>query len=771
MAAGFFILGIILGNYVDLPSFFLLGILVLSLVTSIYLYFKKSKILDYLLLFTLFLAGFWRYELKTQDFPLNHVSNFLDLDQQVTVTGQIVADPDVREDKTYLTVATSKLEWENKCLNTTGKILVKIRQPTFAFNYGDLIQLKGYLHTPLSRRNPGAFDYQRYLSIKGIYGLVSLSSTEKVKIIENQAGNFFISNIVIPTKKFVKKIFAETLDQPHQALLAGFVLGERRQIPEEIYQMFTRTGTLHLLAVSGFNVGVILLFLLAIVKLLRIPKWINLVILLLGILLFSFITNNQPSVVRASIMAALFLLGFYLEREPNFVNIISFAALLILFYSPLSFFEVSFQLSFAATFGIGFMIPKIENILPQSNFPLKRTIKNWFIIPISVSIAATFFTLPLNSYYFNRFSPVVVVSNLILVPLTGLAVIIGCLSSILGVFSLSLAKIISACNWVLLTLTLEVVKFFSAFSWSQIKVSSPTTFSILVFFLLLILAIFSLESKKVLKILMLSGLLLGIVWAGRHILPVNQILKITCLDVGKEEVIFIQLPQKQNIILGTGSSTEQFNQAERIIAPFLYKKGIRKIDQLILTQTEPEHLQSLHWLIENFTIKNIWSEPIIQNLWPNQLPQNLLRAPLKYTVLFENQEVKVWLGLPDNYNEQKLWKFSNNLFLVIEYKNFIWVWGRTLGLFENLRGNEKKIVLTTDLKEIQELNSSWSKLKQYQTVLIIDNYDRWKDKSEEHTVKSLKKHVSEIWWTKNQGAVTLETDGKEVKFKPTVSKN
>ena len=295
-----FILGIMVGDYVDLPSFFLLAILILSLVFSIYFYFKKSKILDFILLFTLFLAGFWRYELKTKDFPLNHISNFLDLEKPVLLTGKIIVDPDVRENKTYLTVETSKLEWDNRGLPITGKILVKIRQSTFDFNYGDLIQLKGYLNSPLSQRNPGLFDYKRYLSTKGIYGTVFLASPQNIKILENQSGNFFISKIILPTKKFIRNIFTSTLDEPHRSLLAGFVLGEKREISKEIYEMFTKTGTLHLLAVSGFNVGIIVLFLFGFVKLFRIPKWGNLVVVLLGILIFSFITNNQPSVVRAS---------------------------------------------------------------------------------------------------------------------------------------------------------------------------------------------------------------------------------------------------------------------------------------------------------------------------------------------------------------------------------------------------------------------------------------------------------------------------------------
>lgn len=765
-----FILGIMVGDNLDVPSFLLLGILLLTLAGSIYLYFKKSKGLDYLLLFCLFLAGFWRYELKTRDFPLNHISNFVDLDKPLLLTGQVAADPDVRGDKTYLKVATFKIKWDNKSLNVTGNVLVKIREVTYAFNYGDVVQLQGYLNAPLSRRNPGLFDYQRYLSTKGIYGLVTLNGAQKIETIENHTGNFFISKIIIPTKQFIEKVFEQTLDQPHQALLAGFVLGERRQIPEEIYEMFTKTGTLHLLAVSGFNVGVIVLFLLAIVKLLRIPKWINLIILLLGILIFSFITNNQPSVVRASIMAALFLLAFHIEREPNFVNIIAFAALLILFYSPLTFFDVSFQLSFAATFGIGYLVPKMDNIIAKIAWLNKRILKNWLILPTFGSLAATLFTLPINAYYFNQFSAIIILSNMVLIPLTGLAVIIGCLTFILGIIGLGLAQIISAVNWFLLTLILEIVNFFASFSWSQIKISSPAIFSIVLFYLLLILIILSLESKKYLKILAVSVLSIGVLWFGKNILASSpQLLKITCLDVGKGEAIFIELPDKQNILLGTGYSSERFNSAEFVIAPFLYKKGIRQIEHLIIPRPQTEFRAGLNYLKENFTIKNVWHNPQIQDSTLKIFLKRMLAVPLKPGNLSEFGEVKVWIRLPDNYREQKLNRFTDRLILVLEYKNFIWIWGNKTEASSWPPG--KKIVWTININEIQEVNSNWSNLKQDHPVQIISSYDRWKDRLEDQAVNSWEKKLGKIWWTKENGAVTIESDGENLKIKPIISED
>jgi competence protein ComEC len=358
-AAVAFVLGIVIADQIVLSTYLLLALLILLIILCLILLKHSGWLLTGLLLFTLFMAGFWRYEMATSDFPWNHISNFTNLNSSVILTGQIVEDPDLREDRTYLTVAADSLTWQLKKFKTSGKILIRVKEPSNRFNYGDQILVYGYIFSPLGKRNPGTFDYQRYLSTKGIYGQMNVDFATEVAIL-SRGGNFILSKIIAPARKYVLQHFHQSLPAPYDNFLAGFVLGEKRGMPEELRQKFVRTGTLHLMAVSGSNVGLILLFAYFISALLRLPRWLKFGFLALVIIFFALLTNLQPSVVRASVMALLALIAFYTEREINFLNLISFTALLILFFNPQALYDVSFQLSFASVAAIGILLPQMQ---------------------------------------------------------------------------------------------------------------------------------------------------------------------------------------------------------------------------------------------------------------------------------------------------------------------------------------------------------------------------------------------------------------------------
>jgi competence protein ComEC len=189
------------------------------------------------------------------------------LNRPVTITGKIEDEPDIRESKTFLTVETESispienpaLSGDGKTIPTCGQIILKIKESTSRFDYADKVKFKGYLNEPASQRNPGAFDYKKYLNRKKIYGMVSLSKAESIEIVKKEPGNLFSSKIVIPLRKWILGVFDNTLSGNHKALLSGFLLGETRDIPKDIYTMFRDTGTVHLLAVSGSNVGLVIL--------------------------------------------------------------------------------------------------------------------------------------------------------------------------------------------------------------------------------------------------------------------------------------------------------------------------------------------------------------------------------------------------------------------------------------------------------------------------------------------------------------------------------
>jgi competence protein ComEC len=269
-----FVTGILISYFFNLPTFLLFSILILSLFFCILFLLKRDqKSANVFIILSLILTGSFRYELLTEDFPPNHISNFLNLNQPVTITGKIEDEPDVRENKTFLTVETESISEGNKTLPTLGQIILKIKESTSRFDYADKIKFKGYLNEPASRRNPGAFDYKKYLNRKKIYGMVSLSKAESIEIAEKEPGNLLFSKIVIPLRKWILGVFDNTLSGNHKALLSGFLLGETRDIPKYIYNMFRNTGTVHLLAVSGSNVGLVILIIFYFLRLVRVPKF------------------------------------------------------------------------------------------------------------------------------------------------------------------------------------------------------------------------------------------------------------------------------------------------------------------------------------------------------------------------------------------------------------------------------------------------------------------------------------------------------------------
>jgi len=414
----------------------------------------------------------------------------------VIISGNIVKDPDIRKDKTFLTVESKSIIIDEKTHLTSGKILLKIRRQTNLFNYGDFIRVKGFLYQPLSPQDPKAFDYRKYLQRKNVFAIMTIRSPKYVSVLFQENKSLFVSKIVLPVKHYILKVFNYHLKDPHRALLSGFVLGERRGIPNHIYQMFTTTGTLHLLAISGSNVGLVVLFCFYFFILLRFPRKPSYILTIPAVVIFSYITNNEPSVVRASVMASCFLLAFFLEKEKESINILAFSALLILLFSPLSLFDVGFQLSYAATAGIILLLVNPDSLFFQMIKKFKGIIRNWIILPSLVSLAATVSTYPIIAFYFNQISIYTFLANLVMVPLVSLAVIAGSITVIAAILNPFLSLLFSASNWLFLSLTLKSVSFFSNLPYSTAKVSSPTYLFLIFFYLFVTFGLAGWKNKK-----------------------------------------------------------------------------------------------------------------------------------------------------------------------------------------------------------------------------------------------------------------------------------
>ncbi|MCK4426996.1 MAG: DNA internalization-related competence protein ComEC/Rec2, partial [candidate division Zixibacteria bacterium] len=598
-----FITGILVGSFFDLSTLLLFSILILALFFSVLLLLRKDqKSANVFIIISLILTGFFRYELLTKDFPQNHISHFLNLNRPVTITGKIQDQPDVRVTKTFLKVQAQTLSTGKKAIATSGQMMLKIKEPTFRFDYADKIKFKGFLYEPSSRRNPGAFDYKKYLSRKGIHGIVTLSRADKVQIVSKEPGGVFLSKIIIPLRKWILGVFDKTLSGNHKALLSGFLLGETRDIPKDIYDMFRDTGTVHLLVVSGSNVWLVVGIIFALLSLLRVPKIPTTIITLISIFIFANLVHNDPPVVRAGIMASVVLLGVLLYKDVQMINLVSFSALIILLFSPLFLFDVGFQLSFASVFAIVLLVPKLSEILSKYVNKSHKKLWRWVILPCLVSLSVEIILFPILAYYFNMVPMIVVVANLFIVPLASLSVVFACFTLFSATFSLTLASIFSASNWLFLHLTLKLNTFFATLPITKLTVPSPSIVTFIVYYLFIWLLLSTIAQKR--KAIIFSLVIIGNVFAWNGLLfSDSHLLKLTFLDVGQGNSTLIELPNKQTFLINAGEKWGNFDSGEYVVIPFLNKGGITKIDKFILTCNDSATLNSAKSVAEEVKIE------------------------------------------------------------------------------------------------------------------------------------------------------------------------
>ena len=346
------LVGILLGWYFSIPWFYsLAGIVPLAL-----LFFTKSYrkiiILISIAIIILPLAAVFSYS-QLNIFDANDLRFYNDRGL-TQLHGVITEAPDVRDKNTRLMVAVEEINIEGEWRQVTGKLLIFTpRYP--AYEYGDFISISGQLETPPRLED---FDYRGYLASQGIYTTMLYPEME---ILDTGQGNPFISGIYSLRNNLAGSLF-EILPEPQASLAQGVILGIRGNIPSEVSEDFSRSGTAHLLAISGLHLGIIAGVMLGIGLWLFGRRYYLYVWLALGaVWLFAIITGMHLPVVRGAIMASLFLLAEMLGRQRSAIVALTFAAAIMVGIWPYILGNASFQLSFLAMAGLVFIFPIIRN--------------------------------------------------------------------------------------------------------------------------------------------------------------------------------------------------------------------------------------------------------------------------------------------------------------------------------------------------------------------------------------------------------------------------
>lgn len=280
--------------------------------------------------------------------------------------------------------------------------------------------------------NPSQFDYKNYLEKKYIYHQLFISNASLFQISSNTHTIFGIANNL---REFInKKLDPYNFKPDELAIINALLLGQRQDISEEVYTSYTNAGAIHILAVSGLHVGIILIILSVVFKPLerfKHGKFFKTILLVLILWCFALVAGLSASVTRAVTMFSIVVIALNLKRPTNIYNTLAISMFVILLFKPLFLFDVGFQLSYLAVFAIVAIDPFLYKLWQPKNYIVD---KFWHTFTITVS--AQFGIIPVSLYYFHQFPGLFFISNLVIIPILGLILGLGILIILLAVLNI-----------------------------------------------------------------------------------------------------------------------------------------------------------------------------------------------------------------------------------------------------------------------------------------------------------------------------------------------
>jgi competence protein ComEC len=384
-----------------------------------------------------------------------------------SVTARVSSSPVVKKDKTAIQLEVSEVDGRR----TGGRLLLYSRGNGY-LEPGNTISFETVIRRPA--RSYKGFDYALYLQRQGIYA-VAYSGRVQVSGYSPPA---LFSRAAAALSNDVREKIRAALPGREADVLGKMVIGDSSGISEEDKRRFTDAGVMHVLVVSGLNVAYVVLLFAAIFRLTGLRPRKAALFTLPFIILYAAATGANPPVVRASVMAVFVILSYALSREPDVYQALSLAAFFILAAQPQSLFTPSFQLSFVSTAGIVYLYPRLAAFFKGFPRPAR-----WLMNTAAVSVSAQLAVDPLLACYFGKLSLAGLVSNIIIVPLSGIITVAGLAFYLISVFLPWLSGLAAAANYHLVRLVLFFVDFFSGLKYASIQVPAPPPLFIIVYYI------------------------------------------------------------------------------------------------------------------------------------------------------------------------------------------------------------------------------------------------------------------------------------------------
>ncbi len=704
--------GIVAADLLSLPLWIYFITLIAAFPLTLALYLKNKPTAAAIAGLTVIasFAGFM-FTLNYQTSPPKHIIHLADDGNKYTLYCTIDDWPILAEHRTILYCRVDSVGGDDKQRESMGRILLNIGRETTALQYGDRIYFDSYVYSIKGGKNPSGYDYRRHLNLKGI--AASCYLPHEYSLQSDRRGRGHPMNVIDDIRAYIINTFNETLDKRAAAVASGFLIGETRDIPSDIYQYFRDTGTLHLLAVSGSNVWLVLLVFLVILKASPWSQVTRTIILIGVVVLFSFLSYNQPSVVRASVMAILVLIGRAAERKLELNNIIASAAVVILLYDPAQLYNIGFQLSFATAWGLIFLTPRVGKLFRKVH---TRWYYRYLIFPSLISIVAQVVALPLSAYYFERVPAISFVSNLVIIPLVSILVVgeviilFGAL--IVPMLGLMFGSILNA----LFAAAIFLLRLFGGGTFGiPLEISLGGGF-LVVYFASLIMGVQALASLKARRLLVVVVLLIANFWAVCGLFESKDQNKLTVfstpggliavLEHNRAAVFLSDLPRKD------------YSITERVVRGYLKNAGFRAPVVIELSGRFASIMESIS-LAESFDSSTLYI--------PAASEKMMTDIAARYKTNLSHDRIVLFSGTaPESSSNMTIHLFNGGAKVIFDSLEVYLLAQRTESAFDGTLdlNSTKKLVIVKETLTASDIECLGDSIASNNLLFICRNVDR-----------------------------------------------
>ncbi len=634
--------GCALGIVFGIPPFYLIPLLLISV--SVWAVPKFDHLPRHMLFFLIagmILVSYTRA--GTQEFPVSG--------SKYAVKGTVTF---VRESNARRSVFEMKIEEANP----SGLPLTIARCYTLQndkLQSGDVIEFTASTRTPATATNPGEFDFAQYLMTNDVG--VMLASYETPRIIGSKVSPSVVADRV---RSAFDSVFVSNLPQRQADLLDSMVFG-RRELPDDISRNFSRTGTSHIVAASGFNISIVTITMLYLMLWLTGNKKAALICAIVIAICYAMIAGFSPSVSRALLMAVLSIGAQLFNRRHATSSGLALSVIILLAINPLWIAQPGFQLSFLSTLCLFVIAPVLFELEKNKPWPFK------ILTLILITTVIQLLALPVLATNFHSISLVSPIANLIVIPISTLLTPLGLLASVFGVILPPIGTLLCLIAYPILIILDKAIEILAQPSWALLSIGNVSAYAWIFYYIsagfgLALITKAKAFTQRNMKLVAVTVIAISLsAFCGTVSSTPSNNGQITFLDVGHGDAIFIQTPSGKTLLIDGGGGAPYLPSGDtgaRIVIPFLRFRGINHLDYIIATHRDQDHIGGLTSVINEFPVGEIFDSGVKSDTFEaRDFELSIKNKRIRATIPSPRQEVQIdpktkiiFLGPPNPLN-------------------------------------------------------------------------------------------------------------------------